>query len=218
MYETLSTSPLQLIFKKKVPAYEVWQNIEKAFRDNKVNKVIQIDNKLRNISMGNSNNTEYCNRIKNIADLLENMDAKVFSSFPTVLVTDGTHQNNTKCLGGYHGGRCGRNQRGGQDGGRFNDGNNYSGDYMTIFSPVGEIAASAEAIEVTVHGSLVGSRLRLVFVHHSNVAYCLLLQMGLNNISTKSNINQAINFFSILLTELHHISPLYLDDLISQGQ
>ena len=41
LYGTISTSLLQMIFKKKATAYEVWQNIEKVFRDNKVNRAIQ---------------------------------------------------------------------------------------------------------------------------------------------------------------------------------
>lgn len=65
---------------------------------------------------------------------------------------------------------------------------------MAIFSLVGEIAALADAIKVMAHGSLTGTRLCLVLVHHNNRACCLLLQMGLNNINSKSNINQAINF------------------------
>ncbi|XP_023739033.1 uncharacterized protein LOC111887043 [Lactuca sativa] len=80
LHSTLSTSLLQMIFKKKVITYEVWRNIEKVFQDNKVNKIIQIDNELRNITMGNFTITEYCNRIKNLADFLDNMDAKVLGA------------------------------------------------------------------------------------------------------------------------------------------
>ncbi|KAL4580699.1 hypothetical protein LXL04_016900 [Taraxacum kok-saghyz] len=77
LYGTLSSSLLHLIFKKQDPAHEVWHNIEKVFRDNKANKVIQIDNELRNITMGDSSITDYCNRVKSLADLLDNMDSTV---------------------------------------------------------------------------------------------------------------------------------------------
>ncbi|KAL7601468.1 hypothetical protein Lser_V15G25908 [Lactuca serriola] len=77
MYGTLEISLLHLIFEKQTTAYDVWLKLEKKFRTNKANKVIQLDNELRNITIGTSSVTEYCNRIKNLADLLNNMDAKV---------------------------------------------------------------------------------------------------------------------------------------------
>lgn len=46
LYDTLSLPLLHLIFKKQTPPHEVWETIEKVFRDNKNNKVIQIDNEL----------------------------------------------------------------------------------------------------------------------------------------------------------------------------
>lgn len=40
LFGTLIISILQIIFKTKATAYEVWVNIEKVFRDNKANKII----------------------------------------------------------------------------------------------------------------------------------------------------------------------------------
>ncbi|XP_023771823.1 uncharacterized protein LOC111920481 [Lactuca sativa] len=54
----------------------MWTNLEKIFRDNKSTKVIQLDRELRNITLGNSNITNYCNKIKSLVDRLEHMDAK----------------------------------------------------------------------------------------------------------------------------------------------
>ncbi|KAL4588677.1 hypothetical protein LXL04_001570 [Taraxacum kok-saghyz] len=77
MYGTLSTSLLHMIFKKQATAFDVWSTLEKVFRDNKASKVIQLDRELRNITIGNSSVTDYCNRIKSLADRLEHMDSKV---------------------------------------------------------------------------------------------------------------------------------------------
>ncbi|KAL7582588.1 uncharacterized protein LOC111901645 [Lactuca sativa] len=77
LYETISISLLNMIFKRQETAFEVWESLEKVFRDNKASKVIQLDRELRNISIGTSSVTDYCNKIKSIADRLEHMDAKV---------------------------------------------------------------------------------------------------------------------------------------------
>lgn len=77
LYGTLSVSLLNMIFKRQATAFEVWESLEKVFRDNKASKVIQLDRELQNISIGTSSVTDYCNKIKSIADRLEHMDAKV---------------------------------------------------------------------------------------------------------------------------------------------
>ena len=66
-----------MILKKKAIAHSIWVDLEKLFRDNKENKALQLESELRNITMGDSLVTDYCTRIKTIADLLENLDAPV---------------------------------------------------------------------------------------------------------------------------------------------
>nr|KAJ0210290.1 hypothetical protein LSAT_V11C400200700 [Lactuca sativa] len=77
LYATLSIPLLNMIFKKQATTFEIWENLEKVFRDNKASKIIQLDRELRNISLGNSSIIEYYNKIKSLADILEHMDAKV---------------------------------------------------------------------------------------------------------------------------------------------
>lgn len=77
LYDTLSLPLLHLIFKKQTLTDEVWETIVKVFRDNKNNKVIQVDNELQNITIGDSFMVDYCNHVQDLAYLLENMDAKV---------------------------------------------------------------------------------------------------------------------------------------------
>lgn len=47
------------------------------FHSNKDSKTIQYDSQLRNLTMGSSTITQYCNKIQTLADLLENLDAEV---------------------------------------------------------------------------------------------------------------------------------------------
>ncbi|XP_023736522.1 uncharacterized protein LOC111884427 [Lactuca sativa] len=77
IYSTLSQSLLHMILKKKNTASGVWNDLEKLFRDNKDSKSIQLDNEIRNITIGDSSITDYCTHIKSLADLLENLDILV---------------------------------------------------------------------------------------------------------------------------------------------
>lgn len=49
----------------------------KDCRGNKDAKAIQLDNELRNITIGDSTLTEHCTRIMTMANLLDNIDAAV---------------------------------------------------------------------------------------------------------------------------------------------
>ncbi|XP_023729628.1 uncharacterized protein LOC111877339 [Lactuca sativa] len=75
LYATLFESLLQMILKRNATASQIWKNLEDLFRDNKDAKVIQLDNELRNIVMGDSSVTDYCARINSIAYLLDNIES-----------------------------------------------------------------------------------------------------------------------------------------------
>ncbi|KAJ9552722.1 hypothetical protein OSB04_016767 [Centaurea solstitialis] len=63
-----------MVLKKDSTALQVWNNLETLFRDNKDAKSMQIDSKLRNVTMGDLTVTAYCTKIKALADLLANLD------------------------------------------------------------------------------------------------------------------------------------------------
>lgn len=92
LYGTLSIPLLNMIFKKQATAFEVWENLEKVFRDNKASKIIQLDRDLQNISLGNSSITEYCNKIKSIVDHLEHINAKVSEANLVAYMINGLSQ------------------------------------------------------------------------------------------------------------------------------
>ena len=62
LYATLSIPLLNMIFKKQATTFEIWENLEKVFRDNKASKIIQLDRELKNISLGNSSIIKYYNK------------------------------------------------------------------------------------------------------------------------------------------------------------
>ncbi|XP_071739620.1 uncharacterized protein [Rutidosis leptorrhynchoides] len=77
IYGTITQSLLQNIIKRNTTARQAWLSLENHFRVNKDAKVIQLQNELCTIKLGNMKIDEYCTKIKIIADLLENIDAKV---------------------------------------------------------------------------------------------------------------------------------------------
>lgn len=74
LYGTITPSLLQNIFQKNLTARQAWRNLHTLFRVNKTAKAIQLDNELRTISLGNMSITDYCTKIKTMADLLANID------------------------------------------------------------------------------------------------------------------------------------------------
>ena len=71
IYGTISQSLLQMVLKKDSSARQVWVSLEQLFHDNKDAKAFQLDNELRNISIGDLPVTNYCTRIKTMASLLD---------------------------------------------------------------------------------------------------------------------------------------------------
>jgi len=74
LYSTLSQNLIQMVLKKDNTSRQVWLNLEKLFRDNKDARAMQLANELRSITMGDLTVSAYCCKIKNLADLLENLD------------------------------------------------------------------------------------------------------------------------------------------------
>ena len=77
IYGTLSPSLLQQSSKRKPNSYALWSYLENLFRSNKDSKIMQFDTEIRNITVGTSTVTKYCNKIQSLVDLLENLEAAV---------------------------------------------------------------------------------------------------------------------------------------------
>lgn len=77
IYATLSQPLLNTVLKSSSTAGKLWTTLESLFRDNRDAKIIQLDNELRNIVMGDSNITQYYARIQTICDVLENIGSTV---------------------------------------------------------------------------------------------------------------------------------------------
>ncbi|XP_010413458.1 PREDICTED: uncharacterized protein LOC104699794 [Camelina sativa] len=77
IYGTISESILGTVLKAKYSARDLWLTIEALFRDNKEARALQLENELRTITIGDQSVHEYCKKLKNLSDLLANIDSPV---------------------------------------------------------------------------------------------------------------------------------------------
>ncbi|EOA15398.1 hypothetical protein CARUB_v10006743mg, partial [Capsella rubella] len=75
IYGTISESILDTVLKTKCSAHDLWLAIENLFRDNKEARALQIDNELRNLTVGDLSIHDYCKKLKSLSDLLANVDS-----------------------------------------------------------------------------------------------------------------------------------------------
>lgn len=77
IYGTLSKDLFKSTFKTGGTSREIWLRLENFFRNNKEARAIQLDHKLHNTEIGALSIHSYCQELKSIADLLDNVDAAV---------------------------------------------------------------------------------------------------------------------------------------------
>ncbi|XP_010501797.1 PREDICTED: uncharacterized protein LOC104779101 [Camelina sativa] len=65
IYSTISSSLLDTILKTR----EIWVSIENLFRDNKEAQAIQLDNKLRSLTISDLSVHDYCQKLKTLCSL-----------------------------------------------------------------------------------------------------------------------------------------------------
>lgn len=77
IYATIKPDLLQMVMKKGDTARQIWQKIESLFQDNKDTRANELETELRTMQLGEMSNTEYCQKIKVIPDLLANIEEPV---------------------------------------------------------------------------------------------------------------------------------------------
>ena len=77
LYGTLSKNLFRSTFQTGGTSREAWIRIENFFRNNKEARAVQLDNKLRTKEQGDLSIHDYCQEMKQISDLLRNLDAAV---------------------------------------------------------------------------------------------------------------------------------------------
>ncbi|XP_023749957.1 uncharacterized protein LOC111898260 [Lactuca sativa] len=77
IFGTITQNLTQSVHKKNQNAYDLWDSLENLFHDNKDAREMQLDQELWNITQGDSTINAYCTQIKNLVDLLENIEVVV---------------------------------------------------------------------------------------------------------------------------------------------
>lgn len=77
IYGTLAPPLFKSSFKTGGTARDIWLRIENQFRNNKESRVIQLDNDLRTMEIGDQSIRDYSHGLKSTVDLLENVEAPV---------------------------------------------------------------------------------------------------------------------------------------------
>ncbi|GJU84110.1 WRKY family transcription factor [Tanacetum coccineum] len=77
MYSTISPKLVEMVFDVDTSAHGVWKRLKDLFHNNKDARVTQLDNEIRNMSIGRSSVTDFFQDIKSKADRLANLDSPV---------------------------------------------------------------------------------------------------------------------------------------------
>ncbi|XP_010513681.1 PREDICTED: uncharacterized protein LOC104789728 [Camelina sativa] len=77
IYDTLAPPLFKSTFKTGGTAHDIWLRIENQFRNNKDARVMQIDNELHTMEIGDQSIQECCQALKSLVDLLSNLDSPV---------------------------------------------------------------------------------------------------------------------------------------------
>nr|GEY46096.1 hypothetical protein [Tanacetum cinerariifolium] len=93
IYGTISKALVKRVLKKNLKACDVWKNLKDVFHDNKDTRAMQLDNDVRNLSIGNLSVTQYFTKIKDMVDLLANIKAPISDKSLVTYAVNGLSNN-----------------------------------------------------------------------------------------------------------------------------
>jgi hypothetical protein len=70
IYNTVTKSVFDLIYKPEASAFTVWSDIEGLVRDNELQRVVLLEAEFRNVVQGELTISDHCNKLKKLADSL----------------------------------------------------------------------------------------------------------------------------------------------------
>jgi hypothetical protein len=70
IYNTVTKSVFDLIYKPEASAFTVWSDIEGLVRDNELRRVVLLEAEFRNVVQGELTISDHCNKLKKLADSL----------------------------------------------------------------------------------------------------------------------------------------------------
>ncbi|XP_023771233.1 uncharacterized protein LOC111919912 [Lactuca sativa] len=76
-YSTVDANLLQIISRDNCTTKDLWDELDKFFINNKMSRMLQLQDQFRNTKKGTSSITEFCHMLKNLADALLDVDSKI---------------------------------------------------------------------------------------------------------------------------------------------
>jgi hypothetical protein len=70
LYTTITKSVFDLVYKPDASAFTIWSDIEGLFRDNEMERAVLLETEFRSVVQGNLSITDYCTKLKKLADNL----------------------------------------------------------------------------------------------------------------------------------------------------
>ncbi|KAJ9551722.1 hypothetical protein OSB04_015767 [Centaurea solstitialis] len=76
-YSTCDANLLQIISSDDCTAKDLWDKLDEFFLNNKMSRMLQLQEQFRNTKKGTSSITDFCHNLKNLADALADCDSKI---------------------------------------------------------------------------------------------------------------------------------------------
>lgn len=76
-YSTIDANLLQIISRDNCTTKDIWDELDKFFLNNKMSRMLKLQDQFRNTKKGTSSITEFCHTLKNLADALLDVDSKI---------------------------------------------------------------------------------------------------------------------------------------------
>ncbi|XP_010446056.1 PREDICTED: uncharacterized protein LOC104728825 [Camelina sativa] len=77
IYGIVSEELLDTILKEKSQARDLWLQLESLFHDNKEAQILQFENEIRTLEIGDKTVQQYCHKLKTLSELLSNLDSPI---------------------------------------------------------------------------------------------------------------------------------------------
>lgn len=70
LYTIISSTLVKIVMQPDDTAYSVWHTIERVFKDNQVSRAVYLEAEFRSLQQGEMAVTQYCTKLKSLADQL----------------------------------------------------------------------------------------------------------------------------------------------------
>ncbi|XP_039797501.1 uncharacterized protein LOC120662418 [Panicum virgatum] len=80
LYTTVNKNVFDIIYKPRASAFTLWSDIEGLFRDHELQRAVYLEVEFRSLNQGDLNISDYCSRLKLLADGLRDVGQPVSES------------------------------------------------------------------------------------------------------------------------------------------